>query len=321
MKFHLDHSPAPSPDQLHHGHHIALIGSCFAENIGQYLQEHRFHTLLNPYGILFNPLSMAICLENILENKINTKYFVQRDQTYFSLLHHSSVHANTAEALTENIKSIHQQSREFLEKADHLILTLGSAHSYFHKELGTTVANCHKLPGTAFEKRLASVHEISTALTKVLQSLKALNPNLRITLTVSPVKYLKDGLEANALSKATLLLAAHELKNKFQLNYFPAYELLNDDLRDYRFYKEDLAHPNAQAVHYIWEKFSKTYFSEATQQLNEKIARLHRALAHRPLHHNQEEENKFREHLRGLEAELEKELNAVTRQHHEQDLK
>jgi hypothetical protein len=309
MKFHLDYQPQKSPFAIDQNHKIMMMGSCFAENIGGMLREHRFNVNVNPSGIMFNPLSIALALEKwISGEKINADHFIKRGDEYFSFLHHSSVKAGSKQELEKALEQINVRAGEEIKKTDFLIITFGSAHYYYHTELGTSVANCHKQPGNLFEKRLLKVEEIVKDYSVLIESLQKANPKLKIIFTVSPVKYLRDGVVENNLSKSILILAVHELCGKYKeiCFYFPAYELVNDDLRDYRFYKEDLAHPNEQAIKYIWEKFSETYFHLQTRELNVLMGKLNLAENHRPLNNNPAEKTKLEKHLEDLKEQIRK---------------
>lgn len=305
MKLHLNYKIPHSQFEIDHQKNIFLIGSCFSENMGDQLKSYKFHTDANPSGILFNPFSIASALENYLsEEKTNNNTIIEKSGEYFSFLHHSAIKSNSAEELIERLNSINSNSKNSLKEADVLIITLGTAFYYFHKQLNTCVANCHKQASDIFEKRMATVEEIVNQFNSIIKQLNELNSRLKIIFTVSPVKYLKDGLIENNLSKSTLLLSVHQLLKNNNCFYFPAYELVNDDLRDYRFYKEDMAHPNDQAIKYIWEKFSETYFSNKTITLNEKIKQLNLALSHRLMHNHTEENLKFEKHIHSLREEI-----------------
>lgn len=291
MRFHLNHQPARPDFELRHGKGIFLTGSCFSENMAAKLKELRFSIYSNPGGILFNPISIQQNLSTIIRGeKTDPTWLIQRSGVWFSYRHHSSIHDEDRQGLIRKIDHDNKTAAQFLKQSELLIVTLGSAYVYHHRQLNGPVANCHKQPGSDFEKRLLSVEEIVSAYKTLLHELKQNQPALKFLFSVSPVRYLKDGLVENSLSKATLLLATHELvRSHPDCFYFPAYELVSEDLRDYRFYKEDLAHPNAQAIDYVWGKFSETFFSETTQQLNREIHALQLALDHRRLIHNSEE--------------------------------
>jgi hypothetical protein len=294
MQFHLNYNPKPSESKIDHQHKIMLIGSCFAENIGGYLKSHKFKTFVNPNGILFNPNSIYCSLINCIENKtIDDSYILKRNELFFSYLHHSSTYHQDKNELALKLNTIQKEAHYFIKETDYLIITFGTAFVYTHKQHKTVVANCHKQPSTDFEKKLLTVEEIVADYKNLIHQLKLFNPKVKIIFTVSPVKYLKDGVEENNISKATLLLAIHQLKKEFNLDYFPAFELVNDDLRDYRFYKEDLAHPNEQAVNYVWEKFSDVYFADETKNLNSEIHSIISSEKHNLLFPESEEAKKF----------------------------
>ena len=305
MQFHLNYNPKSSESKIKHEHKIMLIGSCFAENIGDYLHSHKFKTLVNPNGILFNPTCIYHALINCVENKIiDDSLILKRNDLFFSYSHHSSVYHQDENELKLNLNTIQKDTYDFLKVADHLIITFGTAFVYRHKQHNTIVANCHKQPSVDFEKKLLSVDEIVTEYKNLIHSLKKFNPQLKIIFTVSPVKYLKDGIEENNISKATLLLAIHQLKKEFDLDYFPAFELVNDDLRDYRFYKEDLAHPNDLAIKYIWGKFSDVYFTDETKNLNKEIFSITSSEKHNLFFPESEEAKKFIANIAKKKKEL-----------------
>lgn len=299
MQFHLNYIPPKPNAELHHRHRIFLTGSCFSENIANKLKDYRFKTYANPNGIIFNPDSIQQSLNNLLiQEKANEKFLLFRNGVFFSYHHHSSIHDEDKHDLLRKINHENKIAAQSLYEADFLIVTFGSAWVYRHLQLNTTVTNCHKQPGNLFKKQLLSPAHIILEWTGLIEQLKLVNPKLKIIFTVSPVKYLKDGVVENNLSKATLLLAVyHLIKENPGCFYFPAFELVNDDLRDYRFYKEDLAHPNEQAIDYVWNKFSETWFSESTQALNKEIHSLNLALAHRKLIANSEEAIKLNEFI------------------------
>lgn len=295
MRFHLNYTPVTSEFKIDHASSSFLIGSCFSENIGEKLKDRKFNIRSNPNGNLFNPFSIQTALLQLIQDeKINSKIFLQRDNTYYSFLHHSSVNASTEKELITKINSITEESASFLKSCQYLFITFGSAYYYHHKTLNCTVANCHKQSAVTFEKRLAKTDEIVQEYLSLIKKLNVVIPALKIIFTVSPVKHLKDGVIENNLSKSTLLLAVHQLVSEnTNCYYFPAYELVNDDLRDYRFYKEDLAHPNQQAIDYVWDKFSDCYFSERTKALNEQIVKLLLAFKHRKMQGNEAESRKL----------------------------
>ncbi len=288
MKFSLDYNPAPSAEKFGYNNRAMLIGSCFAENIGDMLVKHRFETLVNPAGILFNPLSIAdTIMRGLKGTELAEHFFVEREGKFLSYAHHSSVAANSKEELKKVIRWLDRSTSEFLKQGDFLFITLGSAFAYVLSEHSVPVANCHKQPSAFFRKELLPLSAVVEALAETISQIQEINSGLQVVISVSPVKYLRDGLVNNNRSKAILLLAAHELAEKFSnVQYFPAYELVTDDLRDYRFFKEDLAHPNSQAVNYVWEKFASTFFSEKTQEIVKEVHKLNLLMEHRLLHND-----------------------------------
>ncbi len=263
---------------------ILLMGSCFSDNIGNKLSEHRFDTSINPFGIVFNPISLIKQLK--LLNKVTScdeSSVFEHNNLWHSWQHHSSFSSKTKKELLDKIQRNLTLASDYLKQTNYLILTLGTAYAYRLKEKDMIVTNCHQYPNKAFTKELINHSQIVDEFNKILQTLKEQNPNLKIIFTISPIRHWKDGVVENQLSKANLILAVHELCNTFDwINYFPAYELVMDDLRDYRFYKADMLHPNRQAVDYIWGKFRQVYFDADTLKLNERIEKVNRDRNHRP---------------------------------------
>lgn len=305
MQLHLNYKPKPSSLKIDHTQALFMIGSCFAENIGEKLMQHGFHTFINPSGILFNPLSIYHCLTDIIEEKeIDDSLLLQRNELHFSYLHHGSIYNPSKDQLKVQINNTQKSAKEFLRNSKFLMITFGTAYVYELQHNKQTVANCHKQNSSLFQKRLISVEEIVSKTSELINAIKKLNTTIQIIFTVSPVKYLKDGIEENNLSKATLLLALNQLSNNTNGIYFPAYELVNDDLRDYRFYKEDMAHPNNQAINYVWEKFSDTFFTEETKQLNKEVYAVTSASQHQLLHPEGAEAKQFLLNLENKRKEL-----------------
>jgi len=262
------------------------IGSCFTENIGSLLATNKFPTLLNPFGILYNPISIKNSLEILLSKKVYQAADLFFHQDLWRSFDHHGAFATTNQP--QALSAINEQlaaTRTFLKQTKRLILTFGTANVFIHKSTEKVVANCHKLPNTHFEKRRLTIAEITTALSPVLQQLKTKNPALEIIFTVSPVRHIRDGLLENQRSKATLLLAVEALSKALPFtHYFPAYELVLDDLRDYRFFGKDMIHPNELAINYIWHHFQQTYFSTETMAIFKQIKKIVQASQHRPLH-------------------------------------
>ncbi len=279
--------PTPNfPFQLHHQTPIVSIGSCFAEHIGARLERLKFPICRNPFGILYNPMSIGKGLQLLLEDySFSEKDLVQHNGIWHSFQHHSQFSGLDKAEVLANIRATSTQASKVLHSSNRLILTFGTAYVYEHLEQQEIVANCHKIPATKFQKRRLDIAEIVAAYRPLFQKLKTKNSEIEILLTVSPVRHIRDGIIENQRSKATLLLAIDALCEAFDfVHYFPAYEIVMDDLRDYRFYQADLLHPSEVAIDYVWEVFEKSLFSEETKQLNKQLTKLQQAATHRPFH-------------------------------------
>lgn len=269
---------------------VLLIGSCFAQNIGTLLKTDKFDVSINANGIIYNPISIVNALHRIIKNDIYTEEVLTFYNKWVSFAHHGSFSSANKEDVLANINQSLHNAHQTLKKANALIITFGSAWVYEHDDFGI-VANCHKLPAKKFNKRLLTVEEIVTAYTKLI---KAIDPKINIVFTVSPVRHIKDGLHENNLSKSVLHLAVKNITEQHKnCSYFPAYEIVTDELRDYRFYKDDLVHPTDMAINYVWEKFSAAYFDKDTTMLNEAIQHIVRAANHRPFQAESEAHQKF----------------------------
>lgn len=273
---------------------IFITGSCFAESIGNLLAHYKFNTLVNPFGIIYNPLSIANSLNLIL----NKKNFIEKDLLFFnekwlSLQHHGRFSNSDKNSCLNSINNAILTANKQLQEANYLVITFGSAWVYEHIEHGL-VANCHKIPGKYFTKRLLEVHEIVTTFHSCIKAIKEVNPAIELVFTVSPVRHIKDGLWENNLSKAVLHLAVKKIIESFEhCIYFPAYELVVDELRDYRFFENDMVHPSELAVKYVWQKFSSTYLDDETQNILYKIDKIQQAAAHRPFDFYSEKHQAF----------------------------
>jgi hypothetical protein len=275
--------PEPNPQKIGLGNSIACIGSCFAENIGNRLIENHFNCCLNPFGILFNPVSIAQSITRILSGRQYDKTeLIENDGLWHSFDHHGEFSSPSADECLEQINKSFIDAIAVFNRLDCLIITLGTAFVFINNNTQKTVANCRKIPQSEFTRKLVSINDITNSLSSILEKLYQLNPNLNCIVTVSPVRHLRDNPNENAVSKAHLISAVNELQNKFQqLHYFPAYEIMMDDLRDYRFYDEDMAHPNTMAVDYIWQRFCEaTMVDDAASFINEYDA-IRQAKAHR----------------------------------------
>ncbi|HPG07571.1 MAG TPA: GSCFA domain-containing protein [Saprospiraceae bacterium] len=269
------------------GDRLLCMGSCFAENLGHLLAHHRLDTGINPYGITFNPLSLGQQLvELIADEKPKMEALFNRDDLFHHWQYHGRFSAADAEAAWQGMLEAFNAGRKRLMQANTLVLTWGSAHYYNHREKNVIVNNCHKMPGNLFSRNRASLGQIIDLWIPLTETLIRTNPDVRIVLTVSPVRYLRDGLVENNRSKATLLLAAEALANTFpdHLYYFPAYEIQIDMLRDYRFYERDMTHPTSLAIEYILDRFLDTMLKPADQLTWRSLKQLVQQLDHRPLH-------------------------------------
>lgn len=295
-----------------HKDKICLIGSCFTSNIGKKLQESGFATLLNPYGIIYNPYTIAECLISCTQNKhLSEQDLLQAGDFWVSYSHHGDFRAETKEAELALINNEIEKAYQWLSETKYLILTLGSAWIYSNNNNGRVMGNCHKLNPNLFSRKLMSVEETTNCLKESISSFLSLTKaeNPKVILTVSPIRHWKDGAHGNQISKATLHLAIENIVQCFpQAVYFPSYEIMLDDLRDYRFYEDDLLHPNPMAVNYIWEKFSQSYFNQKTMELCAKFQKLNKMKAHRPFNPEGEEYKKHLQNIATLEEELKKEI-------------
>lgn len=274
---------------------IFTIGSCFAEVIGQKLKARKFDIEVSPLGTLFCPDAIFNSLNFLMgKGTLNEKHWVEDEGVYQHLDFHSSFGQLDHQSLEDNLYQLQQDKAEQLKKAKFLIITFGTAFTYQYLETKKFIANCHKMPANWFRKDLVHVKHICQGFEYTFQNLKKLNPNLNIILTVSPVRHTKDGLAENNLSKSILRASCHYLQNDFEnVSYFPAFEIMMDDLRDYRFYKSDLIHPSELAEDYIFEQFSAAYFDEKTKNIQAKWQQIQSDLAHRPFHEKSEEHQKF----------------------------
>lgn len=290
MKFHFEFDIKKMQSPISHRQKLMLMGSCFTENIGEKLRRHKFSVLENPNGILFNPVSVAEAVSMyITGEQVSGQDIFCHNETWHSWRHHSRFSGLTAEECMTKINQSTDFAHTYLQKTDHLMITLGSAWVYTLTEKaaaagqGRVAANNHKAPADWFQKRLLNAAETGDLMDKMLQQLFAFNPNLNIIFTISPVRHLREGAVENNRSKAVLIQAVHQLvQSHAQTYYFPAYELVIDDLRDYRFYAEDLVHPNHQATQYVWEKFIAACITDETRALMKEIAEINLAHQHKP---------------------------------------
>lgn len=263
---------------------VVSLGSCFSENISHRIKKISASTskvLVNPFGVLFNPNSIAGFL-NMYEEGDLSKSVIKKGEAYYSLLAHSAVFEKTKDELISELLNQQKALKSSLENSNILIITFGSAWYYHHRSTSLHVANCHKIPNKEFDKRMLSASEIIDSYQEIFGRLKEVNPELNVLLTVSPVRHWKDGYRENTVSKANLHLAVNELCKTEYCHYFPSYEIQMDELRDYRFYKEDMLHPSEQAIDFIWEKFKTTCYSTSDNKRIQEIEKINRFAEHRP---------------------------------------
>lgn len=285
MQFNMPMTVRPAQEKISLQDPILLTGSCFTEHITQQLRQHLFRVAENPSGILFNPASIVSCLLDCLDGRVWTRDdLFENGGVWQSFDFHGRFASTDPDAALEMMNNAHEEARKFLFDAKWLILTLGSAWAYRLPD-GKVAANCHKVPADHFTKRLLTQEDMLSGLDNLIHRLRHRNPGLQVIFTISPVRHLREGFIENNRSKAALISVVHHLVDKFEgLHYFPAYELVIDDLRDYRFFAEDMVHPNYLATRYVWEKFVGAMIDEPSRAIMEDINRLNAAMAHRPMH-------------------------------------
>lgn len=288
---------------------LLTIGSCFSDSIGRRFRENKFNALINPFGTAYNPFSIHTLLIRAIENETLPPHsFIQRNEVHANYLFHSQFNALSKKELESNLTLKLSEARQYLSTATFILITYGTSWVYRLKDSGEIVSNCHKMPANLFTKQLLTSQQITEDFERLLNTIRKVNADVRIILTVSPVRHVKNTLALNSVSKAVLRLACHELAQRFSnVDYFPAFEIMMDDLRDYRFYKDDLIHPTEFAENYIWQQFADCYFDKATQQFLTTWSEIQSALAHKPFHPT------LKEHQAFLKTILKKimELNGV----------
>jgi hypothetical protein len=274
----------PSEAKISYETPVLSAGSCFAVVMGQRMIENKLKVSSNPFGVIFNPVSLFRLLNYSLERKFpEISSYVEGLDQFYNLELHSDFASPKLEQLVFEVEEAIVHTGEFLKETKWLIITLGTAWVYQKVDTGLLVANCHKLPSHLFHKKLLSVEEIVSSFSKTYKNIKAKHPDINFIITVSPVRHIKDTLELNSVSKSVLRLAADQLETAFDdVDYFPSYEIMTDDLRDYRFYKKDMIHPTEVAEDYIWGKFTHKYFSEEALQMMQEWQQLKKAVHHRP---------------------------------------
>ncbi|MDR2954910.1 MAG: GSCFA domain-containing protein [Prevotella sp.] len=295
MEFRTKIDTLKSELQISHKSRILMFGSCFIENIGKLLRDNKFNVNLNPFGVLYNPSSISSAIRMLIDEKVfGEDDLFEYKELYHSFHHHSLFSDISKERTLEKINSRMTKAVEDIRTADVLIITFGTAYVFQSKESGAVVGNCHKLPASHYNRYRLSVDAIVDDWTQLLSDLKEINPTLKFVFTVSPIRHLKDGAHDNQLSKATLLLAVDRLSQLYpDMVYFPSYEIVLDDLRDYRFYNEDMLHPNHIAIKYIWEVFSDVFFDKNTIEIINEWNKIASAINHKPFNAQSDDYKEF----------------------------
>lgn len=288
---------------------VLLLGSCFSENIGNQLNYFKFQSTQNPFGILFHPKA----IENLITNTSNKKVYssddlIYQNEIWHSFDAHSSLSSASENELLNKLNVAISLTNKKIKEASHIVITLGTSWVYRYIETDTIVANCHKIPQKKFLKELLSVSEISESLARSISLIKSINSDAAVIFTISPVRHLKDGFIENTQSKSHLIAAIHTLVNEQDVSYFPSYEIMMDELRDYRFYAEDMIHPNKTAINYIWRKFIDTWFSEETKSIMKEIDEIQKGLLHRPFHEDSKLHQQFLLKLEQKKSSLQERL-------------
>ena len=302
-----------SPFKISYNKGVMFIGSCFASSIGEQMEMGRMPVMINPAGAVFNPVSVC----NTIDNIISGKTFVKEDlyfynNTWLSFSHYTDFSSDDPDIVLEKINKKAVESFTFLRNASFLFITLGTARIYKLKETGETVSNCHKLPTGYFERELLTVDYTAKLFSDQLDRLQSLFLQLKVVFTISPVRHWKDGAHGNQVSKSVLFLAVEELlDHSFSPGYFPAYELLMDDLRDYRFYDEDMLHPSDVAEKYIWEAFSGSYLDKEALNIYSEVTKITKACKHRFNSDSVSKKREFAERMQKQISEIEAKVPTI----------
>lgn len=285
-----------------------MMGSCFATNIGQKLVRLKMPVMVNPFGVIYNPLSVAQSIHALAApSHLEASDLFEQNGIWCSYSHHSAFSGPDRDDCLSKINQTIDVGAIMLRDSSHLIITLGTSWAYRLKDTGNTVANCHKTPSSAFDRVFVGCGQVVELLGTAIEAARRLNPSLKIVLTVSPIRHVKDGLVENQRSKSNLLVACHELAERVDgVSYFPSYEIMMDELRDYRFYAEDMVHPSAQAVDIIFKRFVLAAADEESQRVMADVEKVIRAVEHRPFNANTVEHFKFKAKMADVSERLQK---------------
>lgn len=298
MKFRTEVNLKSSEIKIHTSDCVFSMGSCFANEMSELLKNGQIQTLCNPFGTLFNPFSIQVAVQHLHDLKRYTEEdLMVYNESYISLHHHSSFNSDFSHKTLEKINHNITLGNQFLQKSRWILITYGTSFIYEFLPKQQRVANCHQIPQKHFEKKLLTTLELKNSIQKTINLLNDMaQEEVQILFTVSPVRHTKEGMVENQLSKSQLICALHEVLPLYKnCHYLPVYEILMDDLRDYRFYKEDLIHPNLQAIQYIWEKFGEAYFSEDMKEFIQENLKIKTALEHRSKDENSKKHKAFME--------------------------
>jgi hypothetical protein len=298
----------PSGDRISYNTPVMFIGSCFASEIGTKMIQGKMRVLINPAGVVYNPVSAGNIIDIVIENKVfSEKDLYIHKGVSLSFSHYTDFSSEDASQVLEKINSATKKACNFLKQAHFLFITFGTARIYRFKETNKVVSNCHKIPSSQFSREILSVEEITSAWDNILNSLHSFNNDLRVIFTISPIRHWKDGAHGNQISKSVLFLAVENLlKHKIVCGYFPAYELIMDDLRDYRYYAEDMLHPSQTAIDYIWNAFSGCYFDPDTIALLKEVQGITKARNHRFLSDSKSDKREFANNILKKISQIEK---------------
>ena len=299
--------------QIDYHSKIGLFGSCFSEHIAEKFSYYKFQKFDNPFGILFHPLA----IENLIVNAINEKLYTEDDiffhnEQWHSFEAHSKLSHVSKDDLLKDLNTQMVTTNTVLKEASHIVITLGTAWAYRLIETDEFVANCHKVPQKQFLKELLSIDAIFESLAAIVSLIKSINSEVSIVFTISPVRHIKDGFIENTQSKSHLIAAIHQIVEPRQrLFYFPSYELMLDELRDYRFYEDDMLHPTKLAVQYIWERFEQVWISEQAKSVMQEVEQIQKGLEHRPFNSNSEAHQLFLQKLNNQQRDLQSRFSHI----------
>ncbi len=318
LQTHIPLEPISNP--IDYESKVLLLGSCFSQNIGDKLSYFKFQSVKNPFGVLFHP----VAIENLITKAINEETYSQKDvfflnERWHCFDAHSVLSDVSKEQLLTKLNNAVSETSKQLHRASHIIITLGTAWAYRHIETDRFVANCHKVPQKKFTKQLLTVEEVVASLERMTALIKSINAKINVLFTVSPVRHIKDGFIENQQSKAHLLAAVHEVidrnvkwfPQRRRGNYFPAYEIMMDELRDYRFYAEDMVHPNQLGIDYIWEKFQQVWIASEAKETMKTVDAIQKGMQHRPFNPNSEQHQAFLQQLEEKKTRLKEKYSHI----------